>query len=203
MRVKDLDQPRYYPVLNDSGEIVPPYAVMRIYSTETRAGRTRCIIRKPNTDFQRLYLVNGPQRIGIDKTGSGHFDIAYALCESSVSPLLTQSWGAVVDSWKLRAHRPGFFLLGNYQGDGDAQRAIVRPQEVLEVWGTLDGSLSQGGSATMSVFFRDGGSWTDSTMNITVYDRLLKSGATAISSGKWVVASWYGDRWWASSAECN
>jgi len=74
---------------------------------------------------------------------------------------------------------------------------------INEVFGTLDGSLAQGSSATMSVFTHDGSSWSDTTANITVYDRLLKSGATAISSGKWCVARWYSGRWWAESAECN
>jgi hypothetical protein len=72
-----------------------------------------------------------------------------------------------------------------------------------ELFGVLDGSLSQGGSATMSVHRHDGSSWSDTTANVTVYDRLLKSGATAISSGKWVVARFYSGRWWVTSAECN
>lgn len=72
-----------------------------------------------------------------------------------------------------------------------------------ELFGVLDGALAQGSSATMSVYKHDGSSWSDTTANVTVYDRLLKSGASDISSGKWVVARFYSGRWWIVSAECN
>lgn len=72
-----------------------------------------------------------------------------------------------------------------------------------ELFGVLDGALAQGSSATMSVYRHDGSSWVNTTSNVTVYDRLLKSGASDISSGKWVVARFYSGRWWIVSAECN
>lgn len=82
-------------------------------------------------------------------------------------------------------------------------KLLIGVPGISEVFGTLDGSLAQGSSATMSVFEHDGSTWNDTTANITVYDRLLKSGASAIDSGNWVVARWYSGRWWATSAECN
>lgn len=198
-----LHRVRWETVRNTASETIPAYGVMRITGTEVRAGRTVYTVAKPSTTFQRLYLVNGPVDIPASGYGDGTFDITYALCSSGASPLLAESWGAKHDEWKLFQHRPGFFMLGNYQGTGDDQRAIVRPYEVQELWGTLDGALAQGSSATMSVYFRDGSTWTDSTMNVTVYDRLLKTGAADIDSGNWVVAQWYCDRWWAHAAECN
>lgn len=202
MRGFDLDQIRYYPVRNDSGEAIPAYGVMRIYSTETNARRTRVIVRKPNTDFQRLYLINGPQGISIGGTGSGTFDIAYALCDSSASPLLAQHWGAKNGSFKLFPYRPGFFLLGNYQGSGATQRAIVRPFEVIRLRARLSGTLNQGSSASAVIDFRDGGSWTASDFSaITVYDDLLPSGGS-IASGAVVWIEWYGERWWVTEARC-
>jgi len=195
---------RWWPVRNNSGEEIPPFAVMRISGEETVGGRTRFIVAKPDSTFRRKgYLVNGPFAIGIGKAGSGTRDTTYALCSSSASPVRDQWWGAKDGEWKLFQHRPGFLVLGNYQGTGDGQRAIVEPFEVTELWGTLDGAFAQGSSATMSIFFRDGATWTDSSMNVTVYDRLLKTGATDIASGKWAVAQWYCDRWWAHAAECN
>lgn len=195
---------RWWPVRNTSSEDVPPYGIMRATGSETKNGRTVYTIAKPNTTFGRFnYLINGPFVIKAGKYGSGTQDTAYALCSSSASPVLEQSWGVKPDEWKLFQHRPGFYMLGNYQGEGEEQRAIVKPFEVTELWGTLDGAFAQGSSATMSIFFRDGATWTDSSMNVTVYDRLLKTGATDIASGKWAVAQWYCDRWWAHAAECN
>lgn len=202
MRGFDLDQIRWHPVRNDSGEAIPAYGVMRIYSTETNARRTRYIVRKPNTDFQRLYLVNGPQKIAIGATGSGTFDIAYALADSSASPLLAEHWGAKNGSWKLWKYRPGFFMLGNYQGSGDAQRGIVRPWEVIRLRARLSGTLSQGGSASAVIDFRDGGAWTASDFSaVTVYDDLLASGGS-LASGTVVWIEWYGERWWVTEARC-
>lgn len=197
-----LDDLRWWPVRNATSEAIPAYAVMKITSEEVHQGRTRFIVGKPDTTFLRKgYLINGPSPIAAGKTGSATRETAYALCSSSASPTREESWGPKSGEWKLFQYRPGFYMLGNYQGDGAKQRAIVEMHEVTQLWGTLDGSLSQGSSATMSVFFRDGGSWTDSTMNVTVYDRLMKTGQS-IASGKWVVATWYGDRWWVQEAEC-
>jgi hypothetical protein len=195
MRGFDLDQIRWHPARNTSSETIPPYGVMRISSTETVARRTRYIVAKPNTAFQRLYLVNGPQQIRAGKVGSGTFDISYALCDSSASPLLAESWGAKNDSWKLWQHRPGFFMLGNYQESGAKQRGIVRPWEVIRLRARLSGSLSQGGSASAVIDFRDGGAWTASDFTaLTVYDDLLPTSGS-LASGTVVWIEWYGERW--------
>ncbi len=186
---------------NTASETIPAYGVMRITGTDERAGRTVYNVAKPNTTFQRLYLVNGPVDVPASGYGDGTFDITYALCSSAASPLLAESWGAKHDEWKLFQYRPGFFMLGNYQGTGDAQRAIVRPYEVQRIRGTLDATLSQGSSASFNVYFRDGNTWTDSTMNVTVYDDLLATSAS-LSSTTVGWADWYGDRWWLIEARC-
>lgn len=107
--------------------------------------------------------------------------------------------------WRYNSPLPG-------QTDGGFRTELLsHPAECVrdsshdmpQLWGTLDGALAQGGSATMSIFWREAGSWTDSGTNITVYDRLLKSGMADIDSGNWVQADWHGDRYWATSAECN
>lgn len=199
------DEIRWHAARLTGSEDCPPYGILKITGAETVAGRTRYTLEKPDGEFQRLYVINGPATLkaGTDYTGSVTFEIAYALCDSSASPVYGESWGAKPSSWKLWQHRPGFFMLGNYQGSGDTQRAQVRQQEVLEIWGTLDGALAQGSSQNMIVKTRDGNAWTTSGFEVTVRDNLLKSGADAIQTGKKVVASWYGDAWWVTSAECN
>lgn len=198
-----LKRIHWHPFRNAGTETIPAFGVMRITGVEERHGVAVYTVDKPSMTFQRLYLINGPKQVAAEGYGSGTFDVTYALCSSSASPGYGESWGAKHSEWKLFQHRPGFFIMGGYTGDGAAQRAMVRQQEVLEIWGVLDDALAQGSNATMAIYFRDGSSWTDSTMEIEVYDRILKSGATAVDSGNWVVASWYGDRWWATSAECN
>jgi hypothetical protein len=74
-----------------------------------------------------------------------------------------------------------------------------------EAKGKLDGALTFGGSATMSVWEHSGSAEVDTTENITVYDWLLASGQT-VASGRKVVAHQMktasGYRWYVTSAEC-
>jgi hypothetical protein len=71
--------------------------------------------------------------------------------------------------------------------------------------GKLDGTLSEGGTATMSVWHYSGGYEVDSGDNITVRDWLLASGQY-VSSGKKVVAAFMrgpdGPKWYVIAAEC-
>lgn len=68
--------------------------------------------------------------------------------------------------------------------------------------GKLDETLSQGGSATVSVWSGPAGSETDTGLNVTAYDWLMKSGATAIASGKKVFLTRVCGRLYATNAEC-
>lgn len=70
------------------------------------------------------------------------------------------------------------------------------------VLGKMDANLSDGGSATMSIWSGDAGSETDSTDNVTVNDWLLPSGEQ-VSSGKKVVARKIGCEYYVIAAECE
>lgn len=72
----------------------------------------------------------------------------------------------------------------------EGPRYLIVPACLEIMIGKLDGSLSDGSSATMSEWQRNSGdtAWEDSTINHTVYDWLLGSGES-ISSGKKVVAA--------------
>lgn len=67
--------------------------------------------------------------------------------------------------------------------------------------GKLDGALSTGGSATMSVYAKNAaGTWGDTGENITVE---YPSGiGPAISSGKWLVVLWINGDWRPIASEC-
>lgn len=70
--------------------------------------------------------------------------------------------------------------------------------------GKLDGALSFGGSATMSVWAWDGSAYADTGENLTVYDWLLSSGQT-VASGTQVTASYdaRSGRWFVTGAQCS
>jgi hypothetical protein len=84
------------------------------------------------------------------------------------------------------------------------RRQNVSPLPRLVLRGKLDGALSQGSSATMSVWHYDGSAETDTGENVTVYDWMLKSGQS-VNSGKKVVATLFMDsgRYYVTAAECN
>lgn len=196
-----LKRIHWHPFRNAGTETIPAFGVMRITGIENRNGVATYTVDKPSATFQRLYLINGPKQVAAASIGSGTFDVTYALCSSSASPAYSESWGAKDSEWKLFQHRPGFFIMGGYTGDGDAQRAVVRQQEVLQLRGVLDDDLDEGDSATMSIYFRDSGTWTDSTMNQVVYDDLLETAGTLPSTSV-VIARFYGDKWWVQEARC-
>lgn len=68
--------------------------------------------------------------------------------------------------------------------------------------GKLDGSLSVGGSATVSVWAWNGSSFADTGQNITAYDWLMKAGSTAIAAGKKVVCQSINGIYIVTEAEC-
>lgn len=65
--------------------------------------------------------------------------------------------------------------------------------------GKLDGSLSYEGSATVSIW--DGTS--DTTVNVTAYDWLLKSGQSIASGIKVVIARFPNGKWYVIGAQCS
>jgi hypothetical protein len=82
--------------------------------------------------------------------------------------------------------------------------ALVRmgtPQGQTCYWGKLDGSLSSGSSATVSIYWKD--PLVDSNNNVTAYaPPLLKTGS--LDSGKWVEVVYRPDaqKWYVRLAEC-
>jgi hypothetical protein len=84
------------------------------------------------------------------------------------------------------------------QGEGYAYVLLGAGASAGMVKGVLDGSLAQGGSATMSVWVGGG----DTGVNVTVNDWLLKSGAAAIAAGKHVIAGYIDGTLYAIDWEC-
>lgn len=68
---------------------------------------------------------------------------------------------------------------------------------ISQVLGKTDASHAKGASGTVSVWIGTAGSETDSTINITAYNRFA-----AVASGKWVWVSHNGYSWYLIAAEC-
>ena len=67
--------------------------------------------------------------------------------------------------------------------------------------GILDGTLSAGGSATMSIYTKPNGTWTDTTDNLTVTHADATIGPE-IAAGTWVLVLWINGEWRPIAADC-
>lgn len=122
--------PYNIPFLNDSGETIPPYAVMRPSTITFKRGNWHLTMVKPDTTFARRYYINGPFAIP---------DAGFGRCSDGTYPTLVRypgsgTWvdfrtnaGIAVDSWNLKKGGVGRFRWcggGNY-GQGNLDPTAV------------------------------------------------------------------------------
>ena len=100
-------------------------------------------------------------------------------------------------------------ILWQETGTGSGKRALIRignpPVSGPVFWGKLDGTLSQGGSATVSLWTGSGASLSDSGKNVTAYDALLGSGDT-LASGVMIKIEYFPApyaTWYVTAAGCS
>lgn len=100
------------PFQNVSGEVVPPYAVMRPDGGEVRSGNWVLHMVKPDDTFSRRYYINGPYAIPDDGFGN---------CSDGTYPTMARfpglgtfvagktNFGIAPDSWVLKKGGVGRF----------------------------------------------------------------------------------------------
>lgn len=165
--------PYNIPFRNDSGEVIPPYAVMRpdALSTEGESqGNWFFKVVKPDDQFRRRYYINGPVAIP---------DGGFGMCSDGTYPTIASyGGGGVVDfqtpggacegSWKLNGAAGGvgaFTYIDDYgykPGLYASQLALVVQSELtrltvitdaeIEIFGTLACKIvDNGGTTNMEV----------------------------------------------------
>lgn len=122
--------PYNIPFLNDSGETIPPYAVMRPSTITFKRGNWHLTMVKPDTTFARRYYVNGPFAIP---------DAGFGRCSDCTYPTLVRypgsgTWvdfrtnaGIAVNSWNLKKGGVGRF---RYCGGGNYGQGNLDPTAV-------------------------------------------------------------------------
>jgi hypothetical protein len=183
---------------NNSGETCPAYGVFAVtsYSSGVAQGS------KPGTTFYREYRFNGPT--ALSNGGTGYYQKltdVIALYDSG-TPAIGETWGPKPSEWKLFKNYPSIAEVLELT---DSTNKYLRCNWHLinEVIGKLDGTLSQGGSQTVSIWAGTAGSEADTTVNVSsCRDWLMKSGATAIASGKKVQVKWINGIPYVVNAEC-
>lgn len=184
----DISDPYIIPFKNVSGETIQPFSVMRPISMTYAGGIPYYTVGKPNTTFQRYYLVNGPNAIpnnGHGLAGDGVSCPIPVYTENVVGQAFGDQFGVQNNSWKLNRYYPGnfTFLYANGQmssgfyvsffRQAECNNLIVKTTEAFdETDGFAEANIQIGGPTL-----------GDSGLLITIYDKQYPTGP-----------------WWTSSA---
>lgn len=197
---KTVDSIRWLPLRNDSGETLPAFACARITGVTIVEGQVVTTVAKPSTTLARHYLINGPSAVANGKYGSGTIDCpAYVLYDTADTPAFQEGWGPKPSQWTIAKGFPGFTILGTNSGSGATSRTFALWEPITRLVGKADALVGSGSSGTVSIWIGGTvGSESDSTINVTVYNR---TGAD-LASGAWCVVLWINNTWYAEPWEC-
>jgi hypothetical protein len=181
---------------NDYAGEVPAYAVMRVTGTAEVGGKVILTIDQPNTDFGRLYLVNGKKTVADDGYGVGTWlwDADWVLYDDANTPAAGESWGPQASSWELKKYRYGFTIVGGATGDS-TDRVKASQHWVNGFIGKTDASHAKSATGTISVY---DGNRVDTSINVSSVYNLF----AAVATTKFVDVEWRGGTWYLTSAEC-
>lgn len=191
------DDVYWFNVKNESGEVIPGFSVVRLDDTKVMApGIHGYKGYKPSTTFGRSYAITCP----FASTATGYVMASFsspmrALYDTG-TPVNGETWGPKPGQWTLSKGYPGFVVLGVI--DATKKIMAVRPEEITTLRGKTDSTHSKGVSGTVSVYAGVTGSESDTTWDITAYNRFA-----TVASGKWVWCAWAGTGWDLISAECG
>lgn len=176
--------PYNIPFRNDSGEVVPPFAIMRPTGLSfNQSGNWFVTVTKPDDTFRRRYYINGPVAVP---------DGGYGDCSDGTYPTLASfpgtgtfnshrtNFGVESGSWELKKGGVGRFKYlggGNYaQNDAFPTAVSVFQQadcETLIVQAT--GAVSPGSSYSFNVHDADG----ETSIQITALCQIYPPGIGA------------------------
>ena len=184
-----------WPVRNNSGETIPPFACMRIvgyYSADDAIGLQ---VAKPNTfGAQWGHIFNGPRPIPVPVSNGDWGEVSLGPLslalydDTSGDPVggLQEHWGPRNNSWKLHPNTGGFVNHGPAPNAGDDKLCIVQQRPMLTLIGKSEG-LTQGIAGNVSIYWSntDGLAATDTGVDMLAYNRF-----ETVASGKWVALQW-------------
>lgn len=180
---------RWLAFRNDSGETIPPFAVLRITGVVTIEGRAVLTVAKPNADGGTFYAVNGAVSVVSGGYGSCTRDApCMAACDDSVTPSVGEEWGVMSASWELQRGYGGYRVIGVETGDND-RALVVRSDDIVRF--ELYATLSKGGSALAKPVYWNGSAYTAIANTITVYDFV---GSLSGVVGNRGYGRWFSDR---------
>ena len=130
-------QVRWLDCLNESGEDIPPWSIMRVTGCDSERILT---VDKPNADGLGVhnFVSSGPQTIISGDYGfcTRSFPVQAAYDSSSGTPALGEIWGPANASWLLKKGMHGFWVIGILETN--TALVLPLPREVAVVRKTSD-----------------------------------------------------------------
>lgn len=187
---------------NDGATEVGPFEVFRITGNEVIGDENVALGELPSTTFGRSYAVNGPMAVPASGYGVYQSGPEVLVAYDTGTPAVGDSYGPKPSQGTVVKNYPATCeCLGIVDSTNKIMRARWHP--IDHIIGKLAGSLSQGSTATVNVWAGAGGSEAVITsLTVTGRDWLMKTGATAIASGKKVVVEWIDGVPYVVEAEC-
>jgi hypothetical protein len=160
---------RWLSFRNDTGEPIPPFAVLRPTGVVTVQGQAVLTVARPNADGGSFYFFNGPFAVDAGGFGSCTGDFpCFAAYDTADVPALGQQWGAKNGSWLLEKGHTGYKIIG---GAIDGRVEIISTQSPSNLTRFyLNGDLARGESASAQVLEWDGALWQPGSETIEVFD---------------------------------
>jgi len=108
----ELDKCLWVKFVNNSGETIPPYSVLRVTGTTARNGEPFFTVEKPNSTQQKYYPINGAAAVGANQIGECTFS-QQAIAAHESAPSYGTQVGPVDGEWTLSTSGEGFYSFGN------------------------------------------------------------------------------------------
>ncbi len=187
---------------NAAGETIPGHSVVSIDTTvPTMDDRQVGNAIKPSTTWCNLHaftqdrdaeLISGVGKVSVTmEAGLVKYDTG--------TPAPGEGWGIKPGQYTLSKGYPGARCIRVVDSTKKIMLAQFLP--ITRVKGKLDGTLSAGSTATLSIWYGPAGSEVDTGWNVTIRDWLMKAG-DSVASGKKAWAEFDGDAWYLTQAEC-
>lgn len=125
---------RWLSFRNDSGETIPPCAVMRITGVIEIEGQAVLTVDKPDADGGTHYVFNGAFAVADGDFGSAtHSFPCCALFNPADAPAAGQQWGAQSGSWAIKKNISGYRVVG---AAIEGRVEVVRGEPSALLWAT-------------------------------------------------------------------
>ena len=181
-------------------ENCPPWGLMRIVGVDDTGSERVITVDKPNSTFERHYLVNGPKELPYGEYGTGYWAFDHRtrikLYAGDTVGTPGQSFGAVPNQWYAQRGYYGFRSLGKRYTEEGKLSFVGMQLFHYTLKGKLDSAIAKAASGTVSVWLGDFAA--DTNFNLTARQDAM----TSVTTGKKCGVRWDADTATIDWAEC-